>query len=295
MENEKSITGVLEKKDWKLKFQAMFLWWKICFLFIFLIAFILSIIFPNETNSFYRYLKIAVIAFVGAFPADALVYFIILPLLTRKRKMLVKLTEKINQEGINSENLIELENVMNFCKENKLYSGYASDFGIILAAYYIVIGENQKAEDNLNLFDISLYNDVQNTMSGKIMLTNYYSLRIQLENQKNGREAANAAYALAEPYFSNFYGKNELLNFLIDSGTSEYDFANGRYDEAIQRILPYVEFKEVRCDVYANLARYSMAAGNKEHAIKYLHLAEKYKKNATDKAQIEYIRNTFFR
>lgn len=294
MENEKSITGVLEKRDWKLKFQALFLWWKLCFLFIFTIAFLISIIF-EELDIFLRLLKCAIIAFVLALPADALVYFVILPFLCRERKKFVKLNEKINQEGINSENLIELESVMDFCKENKFYSGYASDFGIILAAYYIVIGEYQKAENNLNFFDISLYNDVQNTISGKIMLSNYYSLRIQLENQKNGRDAANAAYALAEPYFSKFYGENELINCLIDSGTAEYDYANGRYNDAIQRILPYVEFKEVKCETYASLARYSAAAGNREQAMEYLQLAEKYKQNATDKAQIEYIRNTLFK
>lgn len=291
MENEKSITEGIEKRDWKLTLQALFAWWKLCFLLIFTIAFIISIVFEG-LDIFLRLLKCAIIAFIGAFPADALAYFVILPIFTRKSRKSGKRVTEIIQKGLTSENIAELEHLLEICSP---YDTHGSTTIITtLAEHYILCGEFEKAERYLNEFNIYFYNSISNSISSQLVISIYFQLRIRLENQKNGRDAANAAYALAEPYFSKFYGKNEFLNCLIDSGTAEYDYANGRYNDAIQRILPYVEFTEVKCETYASLARYSMSAGKTEQAKEYLQLAEKNIKNATDKAQVEYLRSTLF-
>lgn len=287
MENEKSITEGIKKRDWKLKFQSLFLWWKFCFILIFTIAFFISIIF-EELDIFLRLLRCAIIAFISAFPADAIAYFVILPIYTRKSRKSGKKVIEIIQNGLTPENVAELEHLLEVCSPYDT-SG-STNIITTLAEHYLFCGEFEKAESYLNRFDICFYNSICNSISTQMVISLYFQLRIRLENQKNGKDAANAAYALAEPYFSKFYGKNKFLNCLIDSGTAEYDYANGRYKDAIQRILPYVEFTEVKCETYASLARYSMDDEDKKQAIEYLHLAEKYINNPTDKAQIEYLK-----
>lgn len=288
MENEEKVFKL--KRDRKLFFKAFFCWWNICFIFL---VFFVFLFVSKDYNFILRCFKSIGIAFVGAFPVNSFLYFVIFPILSRKSRKSGKKVIEIIQNGLTPENVAELEHLLEVCSP---YDTHGSTTIITtLAEHYIFCGELEKAERCLNKFNIYFYNSICNSISSQLAISFYFQLRIRLENQKNGKDAANAAYALAEPYFSKFYGENELVNCLIDSGTAEYDYANGRYNDAIQRILPYVEFTEVKCETYASLARYSMADENKKQAIEYLHHAEKYIKNATDKAQIEYLKKIILR
>lgn len=266
MENNSSEKKLFIGNDRKLRFAALFVWWRVSLIFSFLISFI----FTGPKSPFLHWLpKLLLCTLGGSVLLMLFIFLILFPLANRNGKAFVALVKKLNAEGMTAECLNGFEELYKKCRSRAVDSDYCDQMAYILANHYTEAGDYAKAHDYFDAIDLGLCKDNISIPTFQARLLSYYALRISIEAADGGRTFAETAYSQAKPYFEKYGRLNEKNAFWAAFGTAEYLLICDKPEEAAKEIEPFTQYTDSKTDAYLILARAAKAMGDNDKANEY--------------------------
>ncbi len=265
--------------DWKLRFRAITVWWRVVFLFLFII---ILFVIPRSGMTLPMFIiKCLIISAIAALPLDIILIYVIFPLFFNKqRRIHIDLMKRFRTEGFSSGVISEMEIQLDVCRKKSVYSNYTNIYSELLANYYIEEGKLDRAKAALDAADLQgLYHD-SDTVTAQTSIITYHALKIQYAAESKDTELADRYYDEGEKYFTQFYGKTDHISFMADYGRFYHKFVHGGFEDCGKLMEKYIsaDSDNIRCDANSLLGLALGKQGRREEAERCFEAAEELAK-----------------
>ncbi len=234
-------------KDIRIALKANLAWWSVFFFLLFFIF--LSAGKPSFPLSL-------LLAAVIAVPLDLLLMYVIFPRVNKQNAIYKEILLKINSEGYSQAVLDEMEQQLQWCKQNNaVYTVYRNNYAMYLADGYQSIHETNKAKAFLDEVDTEALFQNAETPSTQRSVALYYVLKTILLAESGDRMATEAALQEMEALFSFRKPDSLTLNHLLDTARFEFHYLNGDYAACAACMEQYREYEDMKMNVHVYLAR----------------------------------------
>lgn len=253
--------------------KAFFVWWLVCFLFIFLLVTVTEIVYPLFAHGSRLGVPISIrviFSAIAAVPMNFIVFNLLLPRLNKQYKAYKEILISIDREGYSDNVISELEKQLSWClQKGGAYATYSNQYAMFLTEAHLSLQNIDKASEYIKCVDYSvLKNEFQQIRSISVQrnMILYHVLSVQLAAAMSDVTLTERCVSEGEKYFSLYRNKNELMNYVIDTAYFESLMLHGRYSGALNLINKYSGNDGLRFGVAFDKARCLLKMGDKQGA-----------------------------
>lgn len=261
----------------KMRAEALWVWWKVCFGALLLLGTVIFVKPQNEIgDNIMIFLRVAAASAVIAIPADLLMYFVVLKNCDSEYKRSLAIAKLIKDNGgMCGEALDMLREGYRHCLENKdndKYRSYLSGYAIDLAS---VCENADEAYGYLEQVNTEELRENKKYTSFRMELQRYYIVLITADMNAGNREKAQEHYNEAAELFADITEEHALFwsRHVMDM---QYRVFTGRFAEAIE-LADSISAPDcgIRTAVFVQKASALINLGRKAEAAAILDEAEK--------------------
>lgn len=207
----------------KMRLQSLWLWWKICYIFFFVTG-----IFYRHVRSFADLLETAAVCAPMALAADLLLYFAVFRIMFRAKN---------KGSGGTGDPFERAKEQFDKCmtegrEEDK---PKLAELAVTLAGLSVNKLDFKGARDYLSRADMSFYFENFRYEAFKPTVLTYFQILIELDINENNREAADADFSRALPYFDGIEEDSPLFPVVCFS-RCQYHIFCGEYGAAEEEL-----------------------------------------------------------
>lgn len=284
MDYKKTAEELGVKKDYKLKFAAMGVWWLIGILF--------SMVLLMPFTPYWNYLKRLAVAVPSGLVIMLALYYLILPNLNKERSYLVMIMNRYNNEGMSHSLAAEIDahlRVTEFTDTNK---NYFNLYLRMLTLYNLNMMNYPECMRLLDLMDMQQLQEMYSFSSGKQEMVSHHHLRLLTVSLIGDLQMLEYFYGDASPIFNECRGINKLTDGMIDEALAMREIAHGRLDNAERIMQPYANEPAIRQDYCTIVGRCAALRGDREAAGRLFDEAYSLAKNDLQREGVLRERNT---
>ena len=282
---EKDAKALGVKRDFKLKFAAMGMWWLCC-------TFIGMIVLGMFSSQSYL-MRLMITVPVG-FVMMLVIYYLVLPNVNNEHKFYSRIVQRFNNEGMSRALAAEIDEHLRISdlsapSKRGYYNGYLN----FLVMYNLNTFEYDEALRLLDITDRSHLNEMYGFTSGRGQMVNYYYLRMLTLAQKGDIRLMEYNFGDASKVFSECRGINMLYDAMIDSALAmraiafakdmlrngDSEGAAAKLAEAEQMIQYAGSRRELRQDYCSIMGRCAALKGDRQAAAEFFDEAHSLARN----------------
>lgn len=237
-----------------------------------------------------------VFAAVASVIVNILTALFIAPRMNRQYKTFRSLVMRIADEGYAEPLINEMEEQLRVClsdrENNKLY---ISQYAMFLGEAYLSLHRFDDAEEKLDLADMDYMEKAAenradiNAQQNMIM---YHVLLIQLSSARKDTERTEYWLKHGEKYFSRMRGKNEWVDYFIDTAYFESLMVHGQYENAMKLLKKYDDVKSIAFGIALDKARCLKRMGDMNESERYFNTAYELAANDWRRKTVELERDS---
>ncbi|MBQ8964987.1 hypothetical protein [Ruminococcus sp.] len=271
-DNERAARSLGVKRDLKLKFAAMGVWWLVGIMFSYLV-----LSFVTQ----WSFLINMAVSLLTGFLLMLVFYYLVLPRLNREGAFYREILTRFNREGFTPELAAQLDQRLRTQDfSSNLYRNYYNNYLELLAVYNLNLHNYGETMRLLDSFDMNQMQQAMSYDSGRIHMTNYHYIRLITAAEIGDISRLEYYYGAASPCFAQCRGVNKLVDAMIDSSRAMREVAFARaalsrgdreeafrnLDEADRVLAPYSSEPATKQD-YCNIsARTAALRGDRDTA-----------------------------
>lgn len=258
MDYKKTAKELGMKKDYKLKFTAMGVWWFIGILF--------CLVFLSLFARHWSFLVRLAVAVPAGLVLMLGLYYFIFPIMNRERNYLETISQKYNSEGMSHSLAAEIDGHLRVTSFNEYNRNYYNLYLRMLTLYNLNMMNYLECMRLLDLVDMQQLQEMYSFTSGKQEMVSHHHLRLLTASLMGDLQMLEYFYGNASPLFHECRGINKLVDGMIDEALAMREIAHGRLDNAERIMQPYVNEPVVRQDYCTIVGRCAALRGDKEAA-----------------------------
>ncbi len=237
-----------------------------------------------------------VFAAIASVIVNIIIALFIAPRLNGKYRTFRSLVLRIADEGYSEPLIKEMEEQLSVCLEDKENNKlFISQYAMFLGEAYLSLHRYDDAEEKLKLTDMEYMKKAAenpadiNAQQNMIM---YHVLLIQLSSAR--KDIENTEYWLrhGEKYFSRMRGKNEWVDYFIDTAYFESLMVHGQYENAMKLLKKYDDVKSIAFGIALDKARCMKRMGDMNESERYFNTAYELAANDWRRKTVELERDS---
>ena len=237
-----------------------------------------------------------VFAAVASVIVNIVISLFIAPRMNKKYRIFRGLVMRIAEDGYSETLIDEMEKELTSCLADKEHNRlYISQYAMFLGEAYISLHRYDEAEEKLNMADMEYMERAAenkadlNAQQNMIML---HVLLIQLCSARKDVGQTEKWLSSGEKYFSRMRGKNDWVNYFIDTAYFESLLVHGQYENAMKLLEKYDNVKPISFGITLDKARCSKLMGNTDKAAEFFDAAYKLAANNWRRKTVELERDS---
>ena len=237
-----------------------------------------------------------VFAAVASIIINIVISLFIAPHMNKKYRTFRSIVMRIAEDGYSDVLIDEMEKELSSCLTDKEHNHlYISQYAMFLGEAYISLHSYAKAEEKLNMADMEYMEKAAenkadlNAQQNMIML---HVLLIQLCSARKDVEQTEKWLSRGEKYFSRMHGKNDWVNYFIDTAYFESLLVHEQYENAMKLLEKYDTVKPISFGITLDKARCSKLMGKTDKAAEFFDTAYKLAANDWRRKTVELERDS---
>lgn len=266
---------VKQKDGITMKLKAVLLWYSI----LLVPCALLAVLFIGKRTAENFWLWRIVFTLVGAAVAEAIVFFVVFPLiLGDTRKTYKNILRRIGSEGYSPQVIADMEQQLSRYMGSDVYSSYRNGYCKYLCEAYMMLGDYDTALRYHSMIDTNELFRSNNIVFVRDQAL-WHGQLIQINAMKGDIDASAQCLSRADGFLRSIHGRDKITDYFIDLSEFEYYLAINDFETCKRLAEPYMQFSETKSSACRCLAKLYARSGDKDLARQYYDMAVECSEN----------------